>query len=53
MRHRGAEPSAERRYTNSGGTNFAAKPGACRTDAGSAARFYNRCEFSEEEMRLL
>ncbi len=34
------EPSAERVYTENGGTNFAMKPGARRLDAGSAARFF-------------
>ncbi|WP_244125058.1 DNA-methyltransferase [Burkholderia gladioli] len=34
------EVSADRRYTNAGGTNFAATPGARRLDTGSAARFF-------------
>jgi site-specific DNA-methyltransferase (adenine-specific) len=34
------EASSERRYTNAGGTNFAALPGARRLDSGSAARFF-------------
>lgn len=37
---REGEASAERRYTDEGGTNFAAKPGARRLDSGSAARFF-------------
>ncbi|WWE76411.1 site-specific DNA-methyltransferase [Burkholderia gladioli] len=37
---RAGEASADRRYTNSGGTNFAATPGARRLDTGSAARFF-------------
>ncbi|WP_321865679.1 DNA-methyltransferase [Paraburkholderia tropica] len=37
---RGHEPSAERAYTENGGTNFAMKPGARRLDAGTAARFF-------------
>jgi len=39
-RGRDGEPSAERRYTEEGGTNFAALPGARRGDSGSAARFF-------------
>jgi len=39
MRREG-ESSQDKRYTNSGGTNFAAKPGARRLDSGSAARFF-------------
>lgn len=34
------EASAERRYSDKGGTNFAARPGARRADSGSAARFF-------------
>ena len=34
------EASAERRYADKGGPNFAAKPGARRHDTGSAARFF-------------
>ncbi|WP_369064891.1 DNA-methyltransferase [Burkholderia gladioli] len=37
---RAGEASADRRYTNAGGTNFAATPGARRLDTGSAARFF-------------
>ena len=37
---RDGEASADRRYTDSGGTNFAALPGARRGDSGSAARFF-------------
>lgn len=53
LRHRENEPSQDKRYTSDGATNFAAKPGARREDFGSAARFFNTCEFSEEEKRLL
>jgi site-specific DNA-methyltransferase (adenine-specific) len=42
MRHRQGEASAERSYA-------AAKPGARRSDSGSAARFFTQCGFSEEE----
>jgi site-specific DNA-methyltransferase (adenine-specific) len=37
---REGEASAERRYIEKGGTNFAMKPGQRRFDDGSAARFY-------------
>lgn len=37
---RGGEMSANRRYTSSGSTNFAALPGQRRGDTGSAARFF-------------
>ncbi|EPS1221656.1 DNA-methyltransferase [Burkholderia cenocepacia] len=37
---RAGEASAGRRYTDTGSTNFAAKPGARRFDTGSAARFF-------------
>lgn len=37
---RAGEASADRRYTDTGSTNFAAKPGARRFDTGSAARFF-------------
>ncbi|MCQ0032558.1 DNA-methyltransferase [Burkholderia glumae] len=37
---RAGEASANRRYTNAGGTNFAATPGVRRLDTGSAARFF-------------
>ena len=37
---RDGEASADRRYTDEGGTNFAALPGQRRNDAGSAARFF-------------
>ncbi|WP_257756680.1 DNA-methyltransferase [Burkholderia glumae] len=37
---RAGEASADRRYTNAGGTNFAATPGTRRLDTGSAARFF-------------
>lgn len=38
--NRAHEASADRVYTDAGGTNFAMKPGARRLDAGSAARFF-------------
>ncbi|MCW3503226.1 site-specific DNA-methyltransferase [Burkholderia cenocepacia] len=37
---RAGEASADRRYTDIGSTNFAAKPGVRRFDTGSAARFF-------------
>jgi site-specific DNA-methyltransferase (adenine-specific) len=37
---RAGEPSADRRYTENGSTNFAAMPGQRRGDSGSAARFF-------------
>lgn len=37
---RNGEASAERRYAEKGGTDFAALPGQRRGDAGSAARFF-------------
>lgn len=40
---REGEASADRRYADSGGTNFAVKPGQRRHDTGSAARFFNAC----------
>lgn len=46
----GHEPSAGRRYTENGGTSFAALPGARRLDSGSAARFFQACEFAPEEL---
>lgn len=38
--NREGEASANRRYTDEGGTNFAALPGQRRGDSGSAARFF-------------
>lgn len=38
--NREGEASAETRYTESGGTNFAPLPGQRRNDSGSAARFF-------------
>ena len=46
---RGHEPSADRRYTNGGSTNFAAWPGARRLDSGSAARFFYAAKASQED----
>jgi site-specific DNA-methyltransferase (adenine-specific) len=37
---RAGEASQDARYTDTGGTNFAMKPGARRLDTGSAARFF-------------
>jgi site-specific DNA-methyltransferase (adenine-specific) len=37
---RAGEPSAEKRYTDDGATNYAMLPGQRRGDAGSAARFF-------------
>lgn len=37
---RDGEASAKRRYTENGGTNFAALPGMRRSDGASAARFF-------------
>ena len=39
-RRAGEGASADRRYDDKGGTNFAALPGQRRNDAGSAARFF-------------
>ncbi len=47
---REGEPSQGRRYAESGGTNFAMKPGARRLDSGSAARFFNSCPLSEDDV---
>lgn len=38
--NREGEASKDRRYTENGGTNFAALPGQRRADSGSAARFF-------------
>lgn len=38
--NRVGEASADRRYTDEGGTNFAMMPGERRFDSGSAARFF-------------
>jgi site-specific DNA-methyltransferase (adenine-specific) len=38
--NREGEASANRRYTDNGGTNFSALPGQRRGDSGSAARFF-------------
>jgi site-specific DNA-methyltransferase (adenine-specific) len=46
---RGNEASADRRYTGSGATNFAALPGARRNDEGSAARFFYCAKATTEE----
>lgn len=46
---RDGEASAERRYTDKGGTNFAMKPGARRGDSGSAARFFYSAKASKAD----
>lgn len=46
---RDGEPSADRRYTEEGSTNFAALPGQRRFDAGSAARFFYCAKTSKAE----
>jgi DNA modification methylase len=46
---RDGEPSADRRYTEEGATNFAALPGQRRFDAGSAARFFYCAKTSKAE----
>jgi len=37
---RGNEPTADKRYSEAGGTDFSMMPGARRLDTGSAARFF-------------
>jgi site-specific DNA-methyltransferase (adenine-specific) len=49
---RDGEPSADRRYTEEGSTNFAALPGQRRFDAGSAARFFYCAKTSKAEREL-
>lgn len=46
---RGHEPTANKRYTSDGVTNFAMTPGARRLDAGSAARFFYCAKTSKSE----
>lgn len=46
---RGNEASADRRYTDEGGTNFAALPGARRLDTGGASRFFYRVQHQLDE----
>jgi site-specific DNA-methyltransferase (adenine-specific) len=46
---RGHEPSANRRYTEQGASDFAALPGARRGDAGSAARFFYAAKASKAD----
>jgi site-specific DNA-methyltransferase (adenine-specific) len=46
---REGEASAARRYTDKGGTNFAASPGMRRFDSGSAARFFYCAKASTSE----
>lgn len=47
--NRDGEATAEKRYTNEGGTNFAAMPGQRRFDSGSAARFFYCAKASRED----
>lgn len=49
MKRGNGEASAARRYTDKGGTNFAALPGARRGDSGSAARFFYCAKTSKAE----
>lgn len=46
---RDGEASAERRYTEAGGTDFAMLPGQRRGDSGSAARFFYCAKASRED----
>lgn len=46
---REGEATAETRYTDNGGTNFAPLPGQRRFDSGSAARFYYCAKASTSE----
>lgn len=46
---RAGEATAEKRYTENGGTNFAALPGARRFDGGSAARFFYHAKASKAD----
>jgi site-specific DNA-methyltransferase (adenine-specific) len=46
---RAGEASAERRYAEDGATNFAALPGARRSDSGSAARFFYSAKADGED----
>jgi site-specific DNA-methyltransferase (adenine-specific) len=48
-RGRGGEASADRRYADEGGTNFAMMPGARRGDSGSAARFFYCAKATSDE----
>jgi DNA modification methylase len=47
---RPGEASAERRYAEEGGTDFAMRPGARRLDTGSAARFFKSCQPDQEDV---
>lgn len=47
--NRCGEKSADRRYTDNGGTNFAMLPGMRRNDAGSAARFFYAAKSTKAE----
>ena len=49
--NREGEASVDRRYTDAGGTNFAALPGQRRGDSGSAARFFY-CAKADSDDRL-
>lgn len=46
---RNGEPSADARYTDRGGTNFAVLPGARRSDAGGPSRFFYTAKASRSE----
>lgn len=47
--NREGEPSADKRYTDEGATNFSATPGQRRFDTGSAARFFYCAKASSAE----
>lgn len=46
---RGHEPSADRSYEDNGVTDFSMKPGARRSDEGSAARFFYTAKASKQD----
>lgn len=47
--NRHGEKSADRRYADNGGTNFAALPGIRRGDTGSSARFFYQAKADSED----
>jgi site-specific DNA-methyltransferase (adenine-specific) len=49
---RRGEPSSDKRYAEKGSTDFAMKPGARRSDTGSAARFFYSAKADSDD-RLL
>lgn len=51
MKRGSHEVSASKRYTENGSTNFAALPGARRTDSGSASRFFYCAKASADERK--